>query len=71
MTLFNADGSRPAPRPRPAPRRAPPWLRLRTLVTFAALILAFAAIAVQLLRLGLRGGQPHLRMTVAEVVASG
>jgi cell division protein FtsI (penicillin-binding protein 3) len=40
-------------------------------VTFAALLLAFAAIAVQLLRLGLRGRQPPLRMTVAEVMASG
>jgi cell division protein FtsI (penicillin-binding protein 3) len=74
MALFNADGtasSRPAPRPRPAPRQTAPWLRLRSLVALSALILAFAAIAFQLLRLGLRGGSPQLRVTMAEVVAGG
>ena len=58
----------PSSRPRPAPRAAP-WLRLRALVMFAALMLCFAVIALQLLRLGLRGRPPLLRITMAEVAA--
>jgi cell division protein FtsI (penicillin-binding protein 3) len=75
MALFQdihspAASSRPAPRPRQAPRPAA-RLRLRTVVTFVALMLCFAAIAVQLLRLGLRGSGPLLRITVAEVATTG
>jgi cell division protein FtsI (penicillin-binding protein 3) len=58
-------------RPRPGPRQATPWLRLRALITLAVLMFCFAAIAVQLLRLGLRVGRPQLRLMAAEVVASG
>jgi cell division protein FtsI (penicillin-binding protein 3) len=75
MTLFHGAGgaarSNPAPRPRPAPRRTVPRLRLRALLAFAVLLVCFAAIVIQLLRLGLKGGPPRLRMTVAEALASG
>ena len=71
MALFHAtydaaaDRRRTPPSRRPAPRaalRTPATrLRLRALLTFAALLLAFAVIAAQLLRLGLMGGAPRWR----------
>jgi cell division protein FtsI (penicillin-binding protein 3) len=76
MALLNASyddpaDRRPARRGRAPARAATSHLRLRALLTFAALLLAFAAIAVQLLRLGLMGGTPRLRVTMAEVGLSG
>jgi cell division protein FtsI (penicillin-binding protein 3) len=81
MALFHATYDAPAdrrrrpssrrPAPRAALRTAATRLRLRALLTFAALLLAFAVIAAQLLRLGLMGGPPRLRATVAEVITSG
>ncbi|HEX5998945.1 MAG TPA: penicillin-binding protein 2 [Hyphomicrobiaceae bacterium] len=43
----------------------------RALLALVVLLACFAAIAVQLLRLGLKGGLTRLRMTVAEVPTSG
>ena len=76
MALLNASYDDPADgrmarRGRAPARAARPHLRLRALLTFAALLLAFAAIAVQLLRLGLMGGAPRLRVTMVEVGLSG
>ena len=72
MALFHSiHGTAADSRPAPRPRTATPWLRLRALLTFAALMLCFAAIAVQLLRLGLRGSRPQLRLMAAEVVGTG
>jgi cell division protein FtsI (penicillin-binding protein 3) len=72
MALFHGiHGTAADIRPARRPRTATPWLRLRALMMLAALMLCFAAIAVQLLRLGLRGSGPQLRLLAAEVAGTG
>src|SRR5688572_28218849 len=76
MALLNASYDDPADgrmarRGRAPARAARPHLRLRPLLTSAVLLPAFAAMAVQLLRLGLMGGAPRLWVTMVEVGLSG
>jgi cell division protein FtsI (penicillin-binding protein 3) len=71
MGLFDGSGSsHGAPRPRARERKGGPHLRARAVLALAAVVLGFAAVGIQLLRLGLTGGSARARIAFSEAPIS-